>query len=96
MGFPKPSKPITDEKKLKALEVKAQHEKLHGLIVKIISWRTGRTQGSSIKSDNKITAAEWKTYTEFFQNISSDKTKDEVNQKIQEVYDAIKSHDGFE
>lgn len=63
---------------------------IHGLVVKIIKWRSGNFQGA------KISAKEWRTYREHLSTISKSKNPQEIKQTLKQTYDTIKANAGFE
>lgn len=90
------SNPKLDKEARKQLSIDNHlaNEKIHSLVVKIISWKTGLVEGASIQSDNKITQEEWDTYKKHTLKIPTS-NQDKVKDKIKETYEAIKRNDGF-
>lgn len=90
------SKKLTrDEQKAIALENQKAKEKIHDLVVKIISWKSGLHEGASVSSDNKISPREWSSYKSHILSISKLDSESKVKDKLQEIYTAIKNHGGF-
>ncbi len=88
--------PITinrDDRKQQLLANHKESEKIHKLVVKIISWKTG----NGVKSDkgNKISPTEWGNYKKHLLRISKTESKERVLEKIKAIHLAIKSHNGF-
>lgn len=90
------SKKLTrDEQKAIALENQKAKEKMHSLVVKIISWKAGLHEGASVSEDNKITPREWSAYKTHILTISKLDSESKVKDKLTETYNAIKDHGGF-
>ena len=85
-----------EEQKIAALEAHEVSERMHHLVVKIISWKTGPLEGASIKKDDKVTPDEWKKYSQHLLNISKSESEKRIQQKLREVHEAIAEHGGFE
>jgi hypothetical protein len=73
-----------------------ENERIHKLVVKIISWKSGLQQGAAIIPSNKITPKEWANYKKHIQKISKTLSSEEVNKKLKEAEAAIKKNGGFE
>lgn len=84
-----------EEQKEKILKSQADNEKKFKLVVKIINWKTGLKNGASTQPDDKITSYEWQCYKQHLVEISK-ANPDKVKGKLEETYEAIKLHGGFE
>lgn len=89
-------KPNPSATKLIYQEKVIEREIWHKLVVKVLCWKDGLLEGGSIKSSDKITVKEWKTYCQKIMetNIISGREKSLANLKITEQL--IKNHNGFE
>lgn len=85
-----------EEQKLAAIEAHEVNERMHYLVVKIISWKTGPLEGAVIKETDKITPDEWKKYSQHLMDISKSDSEKRIQRKLQEVHEAIAAHGGFE
>ena len=85
-----------EEKKVIAQENHEESERIHALVVKIISWRSGLLDGAVIQESNKITAKEWDEYKKHLLRISKVESPERVKEKLNETYESIKKRDGFE
>ncbi len=84
-----------DEQKEINLEKQIQNERIHKLVVKIISWKTGIVDGATITHDDKITPEEWQRYTKHLLTISKIDSVEKTKQKIADIEKAIKQNGGF-
>lgn len=84
-----------EEKKAIAQENHEQNEKIHQLVVKIISWRSGILDGAVIQRDNKVTPKEWDDYKKHLIRISKVDTPERVKEKLTDTFESIKKHGGF-
>jgi hypothetical protein len=85
-----------DQQKEESLERQIQNERIHALVVKIISWKTGIIDGAIITHDNKITTEEWNRYSKHLLAISKTDPVEKTKQKLADIHKAIKSNGGFE
>ncbi len=78
------------------LEKFEKRELWHKLVVKILCWKDGLLEGSSINITNKITPKEWKTYYKKMveTNLIYGKEKALSNLKITKA--KIEEHGGFD
>lgn len=90
------SKLTKEEKKIQAQENHEENERIHALVVKIISWRSGLLDGAIIQEQNKITPKEWDEYKKHLLRISKVESPEKVKEKINNTYEAIKKRGGFE
>lgn len=91
-----PIKLSKEELKEKALATQAANDKIHKLVVKIISWNNGLPDSIAVKTNNKISNEEWSKYKTHLLNISKIDSVEKVKNKIQDIYSSIKSKGGFE
>jgi hypothetical protein len=78
------------------LEKQEERENWHKIVVKILSWKGGKTNsGSSILKD-KISLKEWNTYYQGMIKISVVSGKENTVKKLEEIKKLIKSHGGFQ
>lgn len=87
--------PSREEKKQQLIENHKADEKIHKMVVKIISWKAGILDGASITRQNKITPNEWNTYRKHILKISKTESKDRVMEKLKATQLAIKKNGGF-
>ena len=73
-----------------------ESERIHNLVVKIISWRTGIIDRALVKTSDKITPAEWQKYKKHILTISKTEPKEVVKNRLDETYASIKKNRGFE
>lgn len=73
-----------------------EREAWHKLVVKIICWKDGILEGSSIKSTNKITPKEWSTYQKRMVKTNTTYSKQKVLLSLKETKEIIQQHGGFE
>lgn len=92
----KTTKPTKEEQKQAALEHQRANEKIHNLVIKIISWRAGILDGALIEESNKITQKEWDSYRRHILKISKVAGSDQVKSKLHETQEAIRRNGGFE
>lgn len=85
-----------EEQKLAALKNHIANEKIHSLVVKVISWRFGILDGASIIESNKITKKEWGRYKKHILAISKIESVEKVKGRLKETWDSIQTHGGFE
>ncbi len=85
-----------EEQKAVALENHQANERIHSLVVKIISWKAGLLDGASISQSNKITQSEWGRYRQHILKISKIESVDRVKGRLKETQQAIQKHGGFE
>lgn len=85
-----------EEQELAALKKHAENEKIHSLVVKIISWRFGILEGASIIDSNKVTQKEWGKYKKHILNISKVESVERVKEKLKETQTCIQNNGGFE
>lgn len=90
------SKLSKEEKKIAAQENHEENERIHSLVVKIISWRSGLLDGAVIQESNKITPKEWDEYKKHLTRISKIDSPERVKEKLNETYESIKKRGGFE
>ena len=92
-----PTKPRLNKEEQKAIAAKnlIAKEKIHSLVVKIISWKFGILEGASIIDSNKITKYEWEKYRQHILTISKVQTIEKVKEKLKETQASIQSHGGF-
>jgi len=95
MNLPK-VKLSKEEQKQAALLAHEANEKIHSLVVKIISWKAGILDGAVITQSNKITKREWEKYRQHILRISKIDSVEKVKSKLKETQEAIQSHGGFE
>lgn len=85
-----------EEQKLAVLKNHLANEKIHNLVVKVISWKFGILEGASISEENKVTKKEWNEYKRHILNISKIEDVEKVENKLKDVHNSIKLHGGFE
>lgn len=77
------------------LEKQAQQAIWHSLVVKVICWKDGLVDGGIIKSTDKITPKEWRTYQEGIIKANANTDRQKVLQKLNELKKRIKGFNGF-
>lgn len=89
---------ISNHPNIKAayLEKFEKRELWHKLVVKILCWKDGLLEGSSIDITNKISSKEWRTY--YRKMIATNLTygKEKALSNLKKTQDAIRNHGGFE
>ena len=95
MNYPK-AKLTKEEQKAVLLKNHIASEKIHNLVVKIISWRFGILEGASIIDSNKITQKEWDKYRKHILSISKVESAERVKEKLKETQASIQQNGGFE
>lgn len=81
----------------KASDEKAElREAWHKIVVKVLCWKDGLSQQNVITLTDKITAEEWKMYTEKMLQISVEAGKDKTTEKLKKIKEMIQKHNGFE
>ncbi len=90
------SKLSKEDKKQAALENHEENERIHALVVKIISWRSGILDGAIIQKNNKVTPKEWEEYKKHLLRISKVESPERVKEKLNDTYESIKKRGGFE
>lgn len=85
-----------EERKLATLKAQQAKEKMFKLVVKIISWESGASESTVIKSANKITPEEWLMYKKQRMDISATLDKEKMKDKVAQTYNSIKANGGFE
>ncbi len=73
-----------------------ESERIHNMVVKIISWKSGLVDGAVINKTNKITPKEWDAYRQHILTISKITSPEKVKAKLAETFKAIKKNGGFE
>lgn len=84
-----------EEQKLQILENQRLNEITHKLVVKIIIWKSGKLDGTSLTKNDKINKQEWGDYVKHMLNISKIESVERVKNKINETKLAIKLNGGF-
>jgi hypothetical protein len=92
---PKP-KLTKEEQKAATKEAHEASERIHSLVVKIISWKAGILDGAVITESNKITKREWEKYRQHILRISKTESVEKVKDRLKETQQSIQSHNGFE
>lgn len=85
-----------EEQKEQAIIKQLHNEKIHSLVLKIISWKSGLVDGAVISRDDLITKAEWDEYQAHLLEISKTDSVEKTKQKIADIKQAIKDNGGFE
>ena len=85
-----------DAQKIAIMENHEASERIHALVIKIISWKAGLLDGAIINSDNKITKKEWSNYRDHILNISKIESSEKVNSSLKETQESIARNGGFE
>lgn len=83
------------DQRLQLLKNQEANAKIHKLIVKIISWKTGLVDGADVKLSDKISDAEWQKYRKHLLTISKTDSQVKVKEKLKEIYNTIKTRGGF-
>ncbi len=84
-----------EEQKLAILENQRLHELTHQLVVKIIIWKSGKLDSTSITKSNKVTPQEWNKYQNHMLNISKTESVERVKDKLNQTKQDIRDHGGF-
>ena len=85
-----------EDQKAALLENREANERIHNLVIKIISWRSGILDGAIIDHSNKITRTEWSKYQKHIITISKTDSAEKVKGKLKETKEAIQAHGGFD
>lgn len=64
-------------------------------VVKILCWKDGLREGSSIKATDKIGEKEWNNYCKVFTKINANSGKEKAAIKLKETKTLIEKHGGF-
>lgn len=83
------------DQRLQLLKNQEANAKIHKLIVKIISWKTGLVDGADVKLSDKISDTEWQKYRKHLLTISKTDSQLKVKEKLKEIYNTIKTRGGF-
>ena len=73
-----------------------EREAWHKIVVKILSWKDGLTEGSAVKFKDKITSIEWNIYWQSSIRINVIHGKEKTEKKLEEIRRMIQKHGGFE
>ncbi len=92
MTAPKRTK---EEQKQIALDNHIANEKIHSLVVKIISWKAGIRNGDQTKYMGKVTPEEWKEYKKHIIKISTSESPERVLDKLKKTEQSIQDNNGF-
>lgn len=82
-------------RKAAQLEKLQEREFWHKIVVKILCWRDGLSSGGIIKSTDKITPKEWKTYCERMIKINISQGEVKVKEDLKKIRKIIKNFGGF-
>lgn len=91
-----PTRPSYPNTKLASQEKLDERESWHKLVVKVITWKDGSLEKSIVKEAYRITAAEWKTYSQHITATNTSYSKERVLSSLEETKEIIADHGGFE
>ncbi len=81
---------LVDQKKLD------EREAWHKLVVKVIRWRDGLSEGGVLTTADKISAKEWGIYSRHTLKTNITYSRLRVLTNLREIREVIKQHGGFE
>lgn len=79
-----------------SLEKQERNEAWHKIAVKIMRWKDGNSLSSEIGPVSQITSKEWRDYCDKIVAINVSTGKNATLQKLKELEQIIKHHNGFE
>ncbi len=78
-----------------AIEKQLHNERIHALVVKIISWKSGLVDGAIISHNDQISKKEWEEYKSHLLEISKTDSVEKTKQKLADTKELIKQNGGF-
>lgn len=90
------NKPNYPKSRLVNQEKNNEKEAWHKLVVKVISWKDGLTNGGFVTYSNKITTKEWNIYSKKIAKTNLTNGKQKVHIYLKETKELIKKYGGFE
>lgn len=91
-----PVKPKLSDDKQAYLDKLEERESWYKLVVKVICWKDGAKQAEAGIQAAKITAKEWKEYSERVLKTNTTTGKQKTTENLEEIKKAIKQNGGFE
>lgn len=79
-----------------SLEKQERNEAWYKIAVKIMRWKDGNSLSSEIGPVSRITSKEWNDYCEKIIAINVSNGKNATLEKLRELEEVIKHHNGFE
>lgn len=90
-----PIRPNNSHNRLADQDKLYERESWHKLVVKIITWKDGSSQ-STVRANYRITAAEWKTYSEHVIKNNTSRSEEKISSSLKETREIIYKNGGFE